>query len=593
MKRKTKKYILIFIITLVVLILISLYVGNIYIFYKANGITSKDIINPFFLLPYYSEYYSNILVYKAFRLILGSFLILIAGIGGIILKKQNDPSYGTARWGTLDDLDSLNVLKTKYTDGVILGLAKGLFKTFKIVDNSNTHIALIAPTRAGKGVGVIIPTLLNWKSSTITTDLKGENYVKTAGFREKILKHKVLKFAPHDQDSCSYNPLAQIRLKTSYEYADTQIIADILTDPGEGKSRDHWITQASALLVAIILHVCYEKSKKGEVASLGHVMDFFNDPSKPILDRILELMTFQHSDNLEFFSSIYDSSQNAGVNPGTHPIVSRTAAEIINKDPRESSGIISSCITAITLYKDPIIRKNTTNVDFKIYDLMNDKVPVDLYIVIEAKSIVSLSPLLRILISQIIGILCPKMEKPDKMPHKHKLLLMLDEFPAWGKIPLLERALAYIAGYGMKAVIIAQGINQLRQAYGDKNMILENCSIAVFYTPQATDKATSELISTLLGKRTIKTQNKSFKALKLDTGNVSENRIARELLTPEEVMRYSEKKNLIFFKGKPTYRGIKITYYDDDDFKNKAKIAPPEQKKEDTKEKTNGRSKKD
>lgn len=574
MKRKTKKYILIFIVTLITLIIASLYIGNVYIFYAAIGITMEDVQSLFFLLPYYNEYYTNPLINKAFRLMYGSFLILIGITGGIILKKQKDMSYGSARWGTLDDLDDVKLLKDKYTDGVVLGLAKGLFKTYKIIDNSNTHISLVAPTRSGKGVGVIIPTLLNWESSTLTLDIKGENYIKTAGYREKILKHKILKFAPHDEISCSYNPLAQIRLKTKYEYVDAQIIADILTDPGENKARDHWITQASSLLVAIILHTCYEKSKKGEIASLGHVMDFFNDPTKPILDRILDLTKFNHSDDPEFFNTIYDSSQNAGVNPGTHPIVSRTAAEIINKDPRESSGIISSCITAITLYKDPIIRKNTSAVDFRINDLMNAETPVDLYIIIEAKSISVLSPLIRILISQLIGVLCPKMENPDKMPHKHKMLLMLDEFPAFGKIPLLEKAFAYIAGYGMKAVIIAQGINQFRQTYGDKNMILENCSTSVFYTPQATDKATAELISSVLGKRTLKTKNKSFKALKLDTGNISENKIARELLTPEEVMRYSDKQNLIFLKGISTYRGIKITYYNNPQFKDKAKIKP-------------------
>ncbi|MGY0395047.1 type IV secretory system conjugative DNA transfer family protein [Fusobacterium sp. SYSU M8A802] len=574
MTRYTKKYILISVLTIVTIIFMTLYIGNIYIYYKAKGISIDDIKNPFFLIPYYNEYNSNMLINKAYRLMQGSALILIGIALGIFLKLQKDHSYGTARWGTLEDLDLLNVLKSKYTDGVVLGLAKGIFKKYKIIDNSNTHIALIAPTRAGKGVGVIIPTLLNWRESSLTLDLKGENYVKTAGFRKKILKHKVLRFAPHDENSCSYNPLAQIRLKTKYEYVDAQIIADILTDPGEGESRNHWITQATALLVAIILHVCYEKAAEGEVASLGHVMDFFSDTSKPILARILDLMKFKHSQDPEFFNNLYDPAQNKGIDPGTHPIVARTAAEIINKDPKESSGIISSCITAITLYKDPIIRKNTTAVDFKINDLMNDKTPVDLYIIIEAASISTLSPLIRILISQIIGILCPKMKDPDKTPHKYKLLLMLDEFPAFGKIPLLEKALAYIAGYGMKAVVIAQGINQLRQAYGDKNMILENCSTAVFYTPQATDKATAELISSLLGKRTLRTQNKSFKALKLDSGNISENKIARELLTAEEVMRYSGKHNLIFFKEKPTYRGIKITYYNNPHFMNKAKIKP-------------------
>ena len=109
----------------------TLYTGNTYIYYKANGITMEDIKNPFFLLPYYKEYSTNFLINKAFRLMLGTFLILIGITGGIILKRQKDNSYGTARWANLDDLDLLGVLKNKYTDGVILGLAKGLFKEYK------------------------------------------------------------------------------------------------------------------------------------------------------------------------------------------------------------------------------------------------------------------------------------------------------------------------------------------------------------------------------------------------------------------------------------------------------------------------------
>lgn len=570
MTRKNKKNLLIFIICLILLIVLSLCIGNIYIQYKTKLLTTEEIRNPFFLFPYIDEAQSNPLINKAFRLMGGTFLILLGLNFLILLKLQKSTSHGTARWGTLDDLDDLKILKKKYTNGVILGTT-GTFNQYKIIDNSNTHVGLIAPTRAGKGVGVIVPTLLNWESSSIITDLKGENYSLTAGYREKVLKHKILKFSPHSQNSCSYNPLAQIRLGTRFEYADTQIIADILTDPGENVAKSHWVTQATALLTCIILHVSYVKKNIGKVGSLGEVVDYFNDPTKPILERIMELLTYKHT-NDDLFHQIYDEAQNLGVNSGTHPIVSRTAAEIINKDPRESSGIISSVLTAITLYKDPIIRANTTKIDFKIKDLMNSEMPIDLYIGIPPASISVLSPLVRILISQVIGILCPEMENPNKSPHKHKLLLMLDEFPAFGKIPLLEKALAYIAGYGMKAVIIAQGINQLRQSYGDKNMILENCSTTIFYTPQSTDKITAELISSLLGKKTINVHNKSFKAFKLDTGSISQNKISRELLTADEVMRFSDKHNLIFFKGRPTYRGTKITYYNNPYFMDKVKI---------------------
>ena len=111
MKRKIKKTILIFFLVLAILILMTLYTGNTYIYYKANGITMEDIKNPFFLLPYYKEYSTNFLINKAFRLMLGTFLILIGITGGIILKRQKDNSYGTARWANLDDLDLLGVFR--------------------------------------------------------------------------------------------------------------------------------------------------------------------------------------------------------------------------------------------------------------------------------------------------------------------------------------------------------------------------------------------------------------------------------------------------------------------------------------------------
>ncbi|MGL5569267.1 MAG: type IV secretory system conjugative DNA transfer family protein [Cetobacterium sp.] len=571
--KKNKKRIIYLICALFMIVLISLYVGNIYLLNEAKNITQEDIINPFFLLNYLDEYNSNYLINKAFKVSLLSFYALVICSCLILLKKQKDSSHGSAKFGNIDDLDEIDVLKKSWEDGVILGLAEGFNRSYKIIENLKTHIALIAPTRAGKGVGVIIPTLLNWKSSSVVLDLKGENYQNTAGYRQKVLKHKILRFAPHDDDdSCSYNPLAQVRLKTRYEFADAQIIADILTDPGEGNKKDHWGTQASSLLVAIILHVLYERSSKNEIATLGHVVDYFTDPSKPVLDRMRELMEFRHSKTHELFNELYDSSQNSGINEGTHPMVSRAGAEITNKDEREASSIISSCLTAITLYKDPIIRKNTANVDFKVHDLMNYKTPVDLYVVVEAKSIETLSPLIRLLITQIIGTLCPKLENVNVSPHKHKMLLMLDEFPAFGKIPLLEKALAYIAGYGMKAVIIAQALNQIKKTYGDKNTILENCSTAVFYTPTPTDEDTAKLISNLLGEKTIKTKNKSFKALKLDMGNISESKISRKLMTPEEVMKFDDRQNLIFFKGKPTYRGKKIQFFEDEYFLKKSKI---------------------
>ncbi|MGL4788349.1 MAG: type IV secretory system conjugative DNA transfer family protein [Cetobacterium sp.] len=489
-----------------------------------------------------------------------------------LLKRQELDSHGTARWIKESELSEMGVLckKGEYKDGVILGRTKS-GKT--IVENDKTHISVIAPTRSGKGVGIIIPTLLNWKESSLVLDLKGENWALTSGYRKNILKHKLLKFAPYSKDSISYNPLGGVRTGTSWEFKDVQIIADILTDPGVGKKRDHWETSASTFLVGMILHVLYEKAKEGRVAAFGDLVDYLTSTEAPLFDRLRELISHEHVRENDVFKDIYEDSQIEGIPSKTHPIVARTAAEIINKDEKEAASIISSALATLTLFKDPIIRKNTRKVDFKVIDLMNFASPVDLYVVVEAEAIDTLSPLVRLLLTQIIGTLCPELKDINSSPHKHRMMLMLDEFPAFGKVPLLEKALAYIAGYGMKAVIIAQALNQLKNVYGDKNTILDNCMVSVYYTPTPSDKETPQLISDILGEKTIKVKNQSSKKMGVGLdGNISENTMGRRLLTPEEVRnKLSDKRNIIAFGGKYPLMGYKIRYFLERYFSDKTK----------------------
>ncbi len=480
----------------------------------------------------------------------------------------------------MSELKKLKVLhdKYKYKDGVILGRVKdfwGISKT--IIENDKTHISMIAPTRAGKGVGVIIPTLLNWRGSTFVLDMKNENYSLTAGYRKNILKQKVLKFAPFSPyDSVSFNPLAEIRVKTIYEFKDTQIIADILTEPPEGKNRDHWSESASALLVGIILYCLYKKAESGVVACLGDVVDFLTSPLMPLVENLSQIKNKPFYPNSLLFENIYQKSQLEGVVEGCHPIVSRTVAEALNKAPNEFASVVSTALKELKLFKDPIIRRNTSNSDFKVNDLMNYDTPVNLYLVVETDAQVTLAPIVRVLITQIIGGLCPEMKNLDEKIHKHKLLLMLDEFPAFGKIPLVEKALGYIAGYGMKAVIIAQALNQIKKLYGDKNTVLDNCMVGVYYAPSASDYDTAKLISDLLGDKTEKVKNRSTKISgSLLDGNITENRSARKLQTPEEIKNLPKNQNIVLFGGDKPLKAYKIRYYEEDYFKIKTKIPVP------------------
>jgi len=491
-------------------------------------------------------------------------------------EKSALDTHGTARWATVSEWEEAGLISPpgKFTDGVILGIVKQrLFgKVRYIIENLKTHIALIAPSRAGKGTGVIIPTLFNWLGSVFVMDMKGENYQITAGYRKHVLKQKVLKFKPYGlEDSVSYNPLAEVRIGTAYEVKDATIIADILTDPGEGKKRDHWDKSASALFIGLILHVLYMRKKEGRIGTFGDIVDFLTSTEKTLEQSFMSLLDYKHLDNYEIWNDIYDSSQMKGVNPGTHPVIARTAAEILNKDERERASIISTVMAKLSLFKDPIIRKNTSRADFRIKDLMDYETPVSFYIVVEAEQMDTLSLLLRILVTQTIGILAPEMDfSSDKPIHKHKMLFLMDEFPAFGTIPLFEKALAYIAGYGMKALIIAQALNQIKKNYGDRNSVFDNCATTVFYSPTPLDTETPKQISEMLGDKTIKVKNKSYKAFQIGSSNISESNQARRLLTPEEVRnKVAGKWNIISVTGLYPRIGVKLEYFREKYFKSK------------------------
>ena len=498
------------------------------------------------------------------------FLSLLLCVGAYF-KKQKLTSHGTARWITTKELFKSGFLhkgKEPYPDGVILGRDE---KGNTVVDDEKTHISVIAPTRSGKGVGIIIPSLLNWRGSTLTFDLKGENYDLTSGYR-KTLNQVILKFAPYQEKSISYNPLSEIRLKTKYEFRDTQIIADILTEPGEGKQRDHWDLSASTFLVGMILEVLYRNPQAG----LGDVVDFLTDPKLPLDKKLTKMLSskYTHTSDEGLFKEIYGYSDSA--NPRRHPKISQTVAEIMNKADKERASVISSALAKLTLFKDPIVRGNTTRVDFRIEDLMFYEKPVNLYVVIEPEAIAPLSPIMRMLITQVIGRLTRDLEEPGR---KNRLLLMLDEFPAFGKIELLEKALAYIAGYKMKAVLIGQSLNQLDKSYGEKNSVLDNCNASVFYAPNPNDDKTPKLISEKMGNQTIEVSSSSRKEFSFEGLNISKSKQARNLMTPEEIRTLPENRNILFFSGYPPLKGVKIKYYLEPFFLEKTKIKPPDLEK--------------
>jgi len=447
-------------------------------------------------------------------------------------EAKRAETYGSARWATKKEIKAAGLLGD---EGVILGLLKRAY----LRHHGPEHVLCFAPTRSGKGVGLVVPSLLTWSGSAIVHDIKGENWQLTAGFRGK--HGRVLLFDPTNQESSAYNPLLEVR-RGEWEVRDVQNVADVLVDPeGSLEKRNHWEKTSHALLVGAILHVLYAEDDK----TLAGVAAFLSDPRRPITSTLRAMMTTPHLGEA-----------------GVHPVVASAARELLNKSENERSGVLSTAMSFLGLYRDPVVARVTRACDWRIADLMDSDRPVTLYLVVPPSDISRTKPLIRLVLNQIGRRLT---EELTPKARRHRVLLMLDEFPALGRLDFFESALAFMAGYGIKAFLIAQSLNQIEKAYGANNAILDNCHVRVSFATN--DERTAKRISDALGTATEMKAMKNYAGHRLSPwlGHlmVSRSETARALLTPGEVMQLPPNDEIVMVAGISPIRASKARYYAD------------------------------
>jgi type IV secretion system protein VirD4 len=460
--------------------------------------------------------------------------------------RAND-LHGSAHWAGRKEISATGLLDAD--SGVYVGAWRNGRKTCYLRDSGPSHVLAFAPTRTGKGVGLVVPTLLSWPHSVVVHDIKGENWKLTAGWRKKGLGNLCLRFDPTCTDSTAarYNPLAEIRLGPE-EVKDAQNIADMLIDPAGNAPRDHWDLTAHDLLTGVILHVAHAEPDK----TLAGCLKFLNPPDR---------------DQEKAVQAMIDTSHGREI---THAVVAGTAQAVLSKSPNERTSVLSTATRCLTLYRDPIVAANTSASDFSIADLKHHDRPVSLYLTVPPSDLTRTRPLIRLLLAQLGARLTESTSSDDHLAPMRRLLLMLDEFPALGRLDFFQSALSYAAGYGIKAYLVAQDLSQLYAAYGHDESIVSNCAVRVAYAPNKIE--TARLISEMAGAATVRHEHRSYSESRT---TVSEPSMQRPLITPDETMRLPEDAALIFAPGSPPIYGSKIRYYLDQEFSTRAKLAPP------------------
>ncbi|MFT4177963.1 MAG: conjugal transfer protein TraG [Thermomonas sp.] len=477
----------------------------------------------------------------------GGIISIVAAIAMSIMRAReahNVATYGSARWAEDKEICTAGLLGP---DGVVLGRHDGDY----LRHDGPEHVLCFAPTRSGKGVGLVVPTLLTWPGSCIVHDIKGENWTLTAGFRAK--HGRVLLFDPTNARSSAYNPLLEVR-QGEWEVRDVQNIADILVDPeGSLDRRNHWEKTSHSLLVGAILHVLYAEQDK----TLAGVANFLSDPKRPVEATLRAMMDTPHLGEA-----------------GVHPVIASSARELLNKSENERSGVLSTAMSFLGLYRDPVVARVTARCDWRIADLVGSKKPVSLYLVVPPSDINRTKPLIRLILNQIGRRLTEELKTSGT---RHRLLLMLDEFPALGRLDFFESALAFMAGYRLKSFLIAQSLNQIEKAYGANNSVLDNCHVRVAFA--ANDERTAKRISDALGTATELRDSTNYAGHRLAPwlGHlmVSRQETARPLLTPGEIMQLPPSDEIVMVAGTPPIRATKARYFEDSRFMERI-LTPPD-----------------
>jgi type IV secretion system protein VirD4 len=479
--------------------------------------------------------------------ILATLLLVIARLG---TRRRRVRELGKDRWATRRDIKAAGLLT-----GV--GTVCGKYGRWWLTYNGPEHQLVSGASRSGKGVGHVIPTLLNWTGSVLVYDIKNELWDITAGFRSTFSYCAF--FNPTRTDSIRFNPLFEIR-KGANEIRDTQNIVEMLVNPtGMKQTMDIWDQQASQFLVALILHVLYTE----------------RDEHKNIAVVRARLLDFQRT--CRAMASVPHRLNPQTSAPEVHPEVALVANELLTQHEKFQASVRGTAASYLTLWADDVVARNTATSDFKLSDLACADRPMTLYLQPPPSDAPRLRPLIRLIINQACRALMEHLATDSLgRAKRHRLLLLLDEFPTLGRLDFFTINLRQMAGYGIKAHLIVQSFNDVIEQYGVNNTIVDNCHILTAFA--SADTTTCQRTSAMTG--TVTEYRESYSKPGRSWGfvgqTVSQSEQVRPLLSPGEVRELPVDDQLIFVTGYRPMRVKKLRYYTDALLKKRL-LTPPSQ----------------
>ncbi|MFN9475105.1 type IV secretory system conjugative DNA transfer family protein [Acidovorax sp.] len=495
---------------------------------------------PFTSLQFWTHYGSNAEVQRWLGMSSTFAFFAVAVPIALLLRKKKPSLHGDARFAKWSEVVRAGLTGEK---GLIIGMLRGRYLLF----GGPQHALLVAPTRSGKGVSVVIPNLLHWPESCVVLDVKKENWDITSGYRTMHGQSCYL-FDPVSSNCKThrYNPLAYISSDPNFRIDDAQKIANMLFPDQQGTD-PIWTATPRSLFVGIVLYLI-------EVGT------------KPITIGQVLRETLVEGDGAEYFLKLIKERENEG-KPLTGACLRglQSYASIASDNTR--SGVMTSFRSRLELWMNPIVDAATSVNDFDLRDLRKKRMSI--YVGITPDNLERLSPLVNLFFQQLIDLNTRELPSQNK-DLKFTCLLLMDEFTAIGKINVLSKGISFIAGYGLRMMPIIQSASQLTDVYGKEAALTftTNHAVNIVFPPKASDLQATRDISEWLGYTTVKGKSESRgKALfskRHKSENISDQR--RALLLPQEAAALGQDTAIIILENTPPIKARKATYFKDPSF---------------------------
>jgi type IV secretion system protein VirD4 len=509
------------------------------------------------IVHYWDLYADDAQLRKKLQLAVGAsgiILLVLLPAGLVAAARPRRALHGDARFASAAEVNRAGLTGSDAQPGILIGRHRGKF----LMLPGQLSVMLSAPTRSGKGVGVVIPNLLNWPDSVVVLDIKGENYDITAGYRAAH-GQPVYAFSPFDEDARSHrwNPLTAVRSSPLHRVGDLLTIGQVFfpNDGGGTSSEAFFNDQARNLFLGLGLVLLETPSLP---RTIGEMLRQSSGKGRSLKDHLSGLITQRGEEGNPLSEECADALQ-----------------RLLSNSENTLSSVVATFNAPLTIFADAVVDAATSADDFRLEDVRRRRMSV--YVRIPPNRLASARPLLNLFFSQLVSLNTQHLPEQDAAL-KVQCLLVNDEFTAMGRVGVITNAAAFLAGYNLRLLTVVQAMSQLDAVYGDKEArtFATNHGLQILFAPR--EQRDADEYSAMLGhfteRATSRGRSRSFGGQGSSTVSRNESEQRRALLLPQEFKELGSERLVVIFENCKPVLGEKIRYYQDKAFTSRL-LKPP------------------